>query len=95
MAAQEWNSETFGLNNSNAMVGVTVSMNLFSGGEDVAKVRAATSDRVALEFQLQDKRQQIRNEISQAFRNLQMAEQRFQSESEALKQTSESLRINL
>jgi len=93
MAAQEWNSETFGLNNSNARVGVTVSMNLFSGGEDVAKVRAATSDRVALEFQLQDKRQQIRNEISQAFRNLQMAEQRFQSESEALKQTSESLRI--
>jgi outer membrane protein TolC len=93
MAAQEWNNETFGLKNSNAMVGVTVSMNLFSGGEDVAKVRAATSDRVALEFQLQDKRQQIKNEISQAFRNLQMAEQRFQSEYEALKQTSESLRI--
>jgi outer membrane protein TolC len=93
MAAQEWNSETFGLDNGNAMVGVNVSMNLFAGGEDVAKVRAATSDRVALEFQLQDKRQQIRNEISQAFRNLQMTEQRFQSESEALKQTSESLRI--
>jgi outer membrane protein TolC len=93
MAAQEWNSETFGLDNSNAMVGVTVSMNLFSGGEDIAKVRAATLDRVALEFQLQDKRQQIKNEISQAFRGLQMAEQRFQSESEALKQTSESLRI--
>jgi len=93
MAAQEWNSETFGLKNSNAMVGVTVSMNLFSGGGDVAKVRAATSDRVALEFQLKDKRQQIENEIRQAFRSLQMAEQRFQSESEALKQTSESLRI--
>ncbi|MCF7821110.1 MAG: TolC family protein [Mariprofundaceae bacterium] len=93
MAAQEWNSETPNLNNSNAMVGVVVNMNLFSGGEDSAKVRAATSDRVALEFQLQDKRHQIRNEISQAYRNVQMAEQRFQSESEASKQTSESLRI--
>jgi outer membrane protein TolC len=93
MAAQEWNSETFGLDNSNGMVGVTVSMNLFSGGGDLARVRAATSDRVALEFQVKDKRQQINNEISQAFRSLQMAKQRFQSESEALKQTSESLRI--
>ncbi|MDT8376956.1 MAG: TolC family protein [Mariprofundaceae bacterium] len=93
VAAQEWNNETLGLRNRNAMVGVTMSMNLFSGGGDLARVRAVTSDRVALEFQLRDRRQQIENEIRQAFRTLQLAEQRLQSESEALKQTSESLRI--
>jgi len=93
MAAQEWNSETFGLKNRNTTVGVTVSMNLSAGGTDQAHVRAAVSEKVALEFQVGDKRQQIGNEIRQAFRGLNTAEKRFQSETEALKQTSESLRI--
>ncbi len=93
MAAQEWNNEKFGLRNRNAMVGVNVTMNIFSGGEDLAKVRAATSEQVSIEYQLADKRQQASNEIRQAVRGLRMAEQRFESESEALKQTAESLRI--
>jgi outer membrane protein TolC len=93
IAAQEWNSETFGLKNRNAMVGVTVDVNLFAGGADRARVRAAESERVALEFQIGDRRQQIGNEIRQAFRTLRTAETRFRSEAEALKQTVESLRI--
>ena len=93
MAAQEWNNEKFGLRNRNTMVGINVTMNLFSGGEDLARVRAATEGRVTLELQVADKRQQIANEIRQASRSLNMAEQRYQSESEAFKQTTESLRI--
>jgi len=93
MAAQEWNNEKFGLRNRNAMVGINVTMNLFSGGEDLAKVRAATAEQVSIEYQLADKRQQTANEIRQAVRGLRLAEQRFESESEALKQTAESLRI--
>jgi len=93
MAAQEWNSDTFGLKNRNSMIGVNVSLNLFSGGADVARVREATSQSVALDYRVADKRQQIGNEIRQAWRSMQMAEQRYRSEEEALKQTSESLRI--
>ena len=93
MAAQEWNNEKFGLRNRNAMIGVNMTMNIFSGGADLARVRAATSDQVMLELQLADKRQQAGNEIKQAYRSLKMAEQRFQSESEAFNQTAESLRI--
>lgn len=93
VAAQEWNNETFGLRNHNAMVGVNVTMNIFSGGEDLAKVRAATSEQVSIEYQLADKRQQAANEIRQAARSLRMARQRFESETVALEQTTESLRI--
>lgn len=93
MAAQEWNNEKYGLRNRNNMIGVNVTMNLFSGGEDLAKVRAATAEQVSIEYQLADKRQQVANEIRQAMRGLRMANQRFESESEALKQTTESLRI--
>lgn len=93
VAAQEWNNETFGLRNRNAMIGVNVTMNIFSGGEDLAKVRAATSEQVSIEYQLADKRQQAANEIRQAVRGLHMARQRFESETVALEQTAESLRI--
>ena len=93
MAAQDWNSEKFGLQNRNAMIGVNVTMNVFSGGEDLARVRAATSEQVSMEYQLADKRQQAANEIRQAVRGLRMAQQRFESETVALEQTTESLRI--
>jgi outer membrane protein TolC len=42
---------------------------------------------------VEDKRQQIYNEVNQAWRSLNIAEVRLTSEAEALKQTSESLRI--
>jgi len=93
IATQEWNSETFGLNNDNTTVGINLTMNLFAGGSDNAQARAAESKRIMASLQLEDKRQQIANEIRQTWRGLGIAEQRLQSENEALNQTLESLRI--
>ncbi len=92
-AAREWNSDTFGLKNGNNTVGLTVSMNLFAGGGDSANVRAAEAQRISLSLQQADKRQQISNQIRQAWRSLKTAMKKLSSESEAFKQTSESLRI--
>lgn len=93
MAAQEWNNETFGLKNRNTIVGASVTMNLFAGGSDRARVRVAESERASLALQIEDKRQEIGNEVTQAVRSLRTAEKRLASEQEALEQTSESLRI--
>ncbi|MDQ7004606.1 MAG: TolC family protein [Ghiorsea sp.] len=92
-AASEWHSETLGLNNVNNSIGLTVSMNLFAGGSDSAQVRAAEAASIGLALQQEDKRQQIANEIRQAWRSLNMAKNKLRSESEAYKQTTESLRI--
>jgi len=92
-AAREWHSETLGLNNGNNSIGLTVSMNLFAGGADSAQVRAAKAARIGLNLQQEDKRQQIQNEVRQAWRSLKMAGYKLRSESEAYKQTTESLRI--
>ncbi len=93
IAAQEWNSDTFGLKNDNTTVGINLTMNLFAGGSNSAQTRAAESKRIMASLQLEDKRQQIANEVRQAWRGLHIAEQRLQSETEALNQTLESLRI--
>jgi len=92
-AAREWHSETLGLNNANNSIGLTVSMNLFAGGSDSAQVRAAEAARIGLALQQEDKRQQIGNEVRQAWRSLSMAKNKLRSEKEAYKQTTESLRI--
>jgi len=92
-AAREWNSDTLGLRNGNNTIGLTVSMNLFSGFADNANVRAAESSRIILSLQQQDKEQQIANEVRQAWRSLITAERKLSNESEAFKQTAESLRI--
>jgi outer membrane protein TolC len=92
-AAREWNSDTFGLKNANNSLGLTVSMNLFSGGSDSANVRAAEAARISLLLQQEDKRQQIANEIRQAWRSLNMAKNKLTSEKQAYAQTTESLRI--
>jgi len=93
VAASEWNASTLALKNRNSMIGATVSMNLFSGGSDLAQVRSARAESVSLEYKISDRKQQIQNEVSQAWRMLDEARLRFQSESEAMKQSVESLRI--
>jgi len=93
VAAQEWNASTFGVKNRNTMVGATVTMNIFAGGSDRAKHRAAQAESVSLEYKSADLKQQIHNEIGQAWRQLAESRLRFESESEALKQSEESLRI--
>ncbi len=93
IAAQEWNASTPALRNPNTMVGAIVSMNLYAGGTDQAKQRAATAKMISLEMKIGDFKQQIRNEVAHAFRMLGETRLRHQSESEALKQSEESLRI--
>ena len=93
VAAQEWNSATFGIKNRNAMIGATVTMNIFSGGSDKARMRAAQAERLSLELKAGDLKQQVRNEVSQAWRQLAETRLRYASESEAKSQSEESLRI--
>lgn len=93
VAAQEWNASTPGLRNPNTMVGATVSMNIFAGGSDQAKQRAVTAKLVSLEMKISDFKHQIRNEVANTLRMLDESRLRHQSESEALKQSEESLRI--
>ncbi len=93
VAGQEWNASTPSLKNRNSMVGATVSMNLFAGGADRAKMRASRAKMIALELKLADRKQQIRNEVSHAWRMLDESRARQSSEREALKQSKESLRI--
>ncbi|MDQ7058639.1 MAG: TolC family protein [Ghiorsea sp.] len=71
-----------------------MSMNLFAGGSDSAQVRAAEAASIGLALQQEDKRQQIANEIPvKSWRSLNMTKNKLRSESEAYKQTTESLRI--
>jgi len=93
VAAQEWNASTPTLRNPNTMVGAIVSMNIYSGGSDQAKQRAAVAKLVSLEMKIGDRKQQIHNEVAHALRMLDETRLRHQSESEALKQSVESLRI--
>jgi len=93
VAASEWNASTLSLENRNSMIGATVSMNLYAGGSDLAQMRVARAELVSLEYKINDRKQLIRNEVSHAWRMLDEARLRYQSESEAMKQSIESLRI--
>jgi len=93
VAASEWNASTLAMKNRNSMIGATVSMNLFAGGSDLAGIRGARAELVALEYKIGDRKQQIENEVAQAWRTLDEAKLRYQSESQAVKQSEESLRI--
>jgi len=93
VAGQEWNSSTLALKHRNTMIGATVSVNLFSGGSDKAKMHAAQAKTVALEMNINDLKQKIRNDVANAWRMLDESKARNASEREALKQSEESLRI--
>jgi len=93
VAGQEWNASTPSLKNRNTTIGATVSMNLFAGGSDRANMRASRAKEIALELKLSDQKQQIHNEVRQAWRMLDESRARNVSEREALKQSQESLRI--
>jgi outer membrane protein TolC len=93
VAGQEWNAATPGLKNRNSMIGATINLNLFSGGSDRAEMRAARAQQSMLEMKIRDLQQQIRNEVAHALRMLEESRMRYESETEALKQSEESLRI--
>ncbi|EAU53994.1 TolC family protein [Mariprofundus ferrooxydans] len=92
-ATQEWNSSTPSVRNGNATLAAQVSMNLYSGGSDKAAISRREADVARLSLQLDDKQQQIINQVRQAERQLTEAQKRSKAESEAMKQARESLRI--
>ncbi|RLL54725.1 TolC family protein [Mariprofundus sp. EBB-1] len=93
VAGQEWNASTPALKNRNSMIGATVSMNLFSGGADRARLRASRAKEMNMAYKISDLKQQIHNEVTQAWRMLDESKISDASEREALKQSEESLRI--
>lgn len=93
VAGQEWNASTPALKNRNSMIGATVSMSLFAGGADKARMRASRAKQAELEWKISDHKQQIQNEVANAWRMLDESKVRDISEREALKQSEESLRI--
>jgi len=93
VAGQEWNASTLSLKNRNTIIGATVSMNLFAGGSDKARIRASREKAIVMELKIADQKQQIRNEVAHAWRQLDESRVRHASEQQALKQSEESLRI--
>jgi len=93
VAGQEWNASTPALKNRNSMIAATITMNLFAGGSDRARTRASQAKQIGLELKISDHKQQVRNEVRNAWRMLDESKARASSEREALKQSNESLRI--
>lgn len=92
-ATQEWNNANPSVRNGNATVSAVVSMNIFAGGSDRAVVSRQEADAARLSLELDDKRQQIGNEVRDALRQLTEAQKRSKTEARAMKQAEESLRI--
>lgn len=93
MASEQWNNNTPGLKNSNYTVGMEVSLNLFSGGADRARVDAATAEATRSELLYDDMRQQVRNNVMRTWRSLQESESRAVAQQQVLSHAEESLRI--
>ena len=93
VASQAWNSSALGIKNRNTTVGATMTMNLFSGGSDTANMRVAQAEKASLEYKIGDFKQQVRNEVAHTWRQLAASRMRYESESEAVAQSEESLRI--
>ncbi len=92
-AVQEWNDRVPELGQGNLTVGVQVGVNLFAGGSDRAAVDIARAEVAAMQTRLADLRQQASHEGRQAGRDLDEARLRRDVQQQALKQSSEALRI--
>lgn len=94
MATQEWNNNTITPKHPNTTVAGEVSFNLFAGGSDKAAWDSAQAQYARLQYRVQDKRQEIHNEIMDAWRSMQEANSRASEQQQALEQSQESLRIH-
>jgi len=92
-ATQEWNSNTITPRNGNITIAAEVSVNLFSGGADRARLQAAEAETVSLQLALADLKQRIHNEVLAAWRDLDDSESQLKANEQVLRQTLESLRI--
>ena len=95
VATQEWNNGTMRPNNPNTSIGAEVSLNLFAGGSDLAARHAAEARFAHLQYQMQDEKQALRNELADAWRQLHEAEETAVARQATLRQTAESLRIQI
>jgi len=95
IAVQEWNNGTLAPKHPNTSIGAEVSFNLFAGGSDVAARRAAEARFAHLQYQLQDERQMLNNNLADAWRQLHEAEEAATARQNTLRQTAESLRIQM
>jgi len=95
VATQEWNNNTLAPKHPNTSVGAEVSLNLFAGGSDLAARRAAEARFTHLQYQLQDEKQVLRNTLADAWRQLHEAEEAAAARQATLRQTAESLRIQI
>lgn len=93
VAQQEWNNDHLGLANGNTSVAGMVTMNLFSGGSDKARLDGARAEVERWRLRLHDQEQRIRAQVARAWRDLAESRERLQAESEALQQAAEALRI--
>jgi len=93
LAVQEWNNGTLAPKHPNTSIGAEVSFNLFAGGSDVAARRAAEARFAHLQYQLQDERQVLTNDLADAWRQLHEAGGAATARQNTLHQTAESLRI--
>lgn len=93
IASEQWNDPNFRLQHPNYQIAAMVNLNVFAGGHDKAAMDKAEAERSRIEYNIIDKRHQIENEVANAFRSLNEADQRLQSQQEALSHAQESLRI--
>ena len=92
-ASQEWNNSNLAVKNGNATVAAVVSMNVFAGGSDHAEMGRARANSARLSLLLDDRRQQVRNEVHDAWRQLRESMERRHAMAHAFQQARESLRI--
>ncbi len=93
-AAQEWNNDTPAPKHGNTTIALNLQWNLFAGGSDQARLRAAEAQLAAKELTVGDLRQQIQIDIRSALRQRDEAQARWQARQRAEAQARESLRIH-
>jgi len=93
VAVQEWNNTSIAPGHPNTSIGAELSFNLFAGGSDIAARRAAEARFAHLQYQLQDERQVLRNQLTDAWRQLHEAAEAASARQKTLRQSAESLRI--
>lgn len=93
-ATEEWNNNTVSPRHSNYTVAAVVRWNLFAGGADQARLRAAEAQQTAAELAVRDLQERIAVEVRAALRQREETASRWQARRQALAQAKESLRIH-
>ncbi|RMH50161.1 MAG: TolC family protein [Zetaproteobacteria bacterium] len=93
VAVQSWNSGSFGLRNRNSAIGATVSLNLFHGGSDRARIAALDARIAALDARIRGLHDAIAEQVRSAWRRWQEAKLQLASARQQRAQRREALRI--